>query len=79
MRVHVLNRKILAGVLQATKASMNLELAKTPLMITYENELNAFRNQFNQKFPHEFSSSNNRRTALINETYTRSSGRCVIF
>ena len=49
MRLRILNRKILADFLQATKASINLDLAKTPVTITYDNTLAEFRNQFNQK------------------------------
>ena len=50
-RLHILNRKILADLLQATKESINLELTKTPVTITYEHELAAFRNPVNHKFP----------------------------
>ena len=75
MRLCTLNIKILADLLQATKASINLELAKTPVTIKYENELAAFRNQANQKFPPELSSSNNRRTRRINEASNNGSGR----
>ena len=46
--------------LQTNKASINLELAKTPVTITYEKALAAFRNQVNQKFLPEISYINNR-------------------
>ena len=36
MRLHILNRKILADFLRANNASINLELSKTPVTITYE-------------------------------------------
>ena len=75
MRPHIINRKILTDLLQATKASIKLELDKKPLTITYENALAAFRNQVNHKFPPELSSSNNRRTRRINEAGTRGGGR----
>ena len=71
----ILNRKILADFLQATKASINLELDKTNLTISYENALAAFRNQVNQKLPPELSSINNRETMRINEAGTSSGGR----
>ena len=67
IRLRILNRKILANFLQATKAPINLELAKTPVTITYENSLGVFPNKFNQKFPPELSPSNNRTTRRINE------------
>ena len=79
MRLRILNRKILADFLQATKASINLDLAKTPVTITYDNTLAEFRNQFNHKFPPALSSSNNRNTGRINEAVTRGGGRGGIF
>ena len=60
MRLHILNIKTLADFIQATKASINLELVKTPVPIKYENAPAAFRNQVNQKFLSELSSSNNK-------------------
>ena len=36
-RLRILNRKILVDFLQATKLYINLDLAKTPVTITYEN------------------------------------------
>ena len=65
MRLSILNIKILADFLQATKASINLELAKTPVTITYENALAALSNQVNPKFPLGLSFINNRRTRKI--------------
>ena len=44
MILRMLNRKILADFLQATKASIKLELFKTPVTITYESALAEFRN-----------------------------------
>ena len=79
MRLRILNRKILADFLQANKASINLELFKTPVAITYENALAAFRNQVNQNFLPELSSSYNRKTRGINESGTRGGGRGGIF
>ena len=66
MRLSILNIKILADLLQATKASIKLDLAKTPVTITYENSPAAFRNQVNHKVPPDLSSSNNRKTRRIN-------------
>ena len=65
MKLCILNRKILADFLAATKASINLELARDPITITYEQALAAFRNQVNQKFPPDISTGNNTRTRRI--------------
>ena len=73
MKLRILNRKILADFLQATKASINLELARVPVTMTYEKALAAFRDQVNQKFPPEMSSA--KRTRRINETVTRGGGK----
>ena len=56
-----------------------MELAKTPVKITYENALAAFCNQVNQKFPPDLSFSNNRKTRRINESGTCGDGRSGIF
>ena len=79
MRLRILNRNILADLLQATKSSINLESAKTPVTIAYENTLAAFCNQVNHKFPPELSSSNNRKTRIINEAGTHGGGIGGIF
>ena len=74
-RLRILNRKILVDFLQPTKAYINLELAKTPVMMTYKHALATFRNQVSRKFPPESSFSNSRRTRRINESGTCSAGR----
>ena len=51
----ILNSKVNADSLQATKASINLELTKTPVTLNYNDTLTEFRNQVNQKFPPELS------------------------
>ena len=75
MRIRILKIKILADFLQSTKASINLELAKTPVTITYEHSLAAFRNQVNHKFLPELSYSNNMRTRIIHEAGTCGGGK----
>ena len=47
----MLNRKINAEFIQATKSSINLELARTPVNLSYGDALDVFRNQENQKYP----------------------------
>ena len=66
MILRILNRNILVDLIQANKAYIKLELAKTPVTITYESALAEFRNQVEQKFLPELSSSNNRNTRRIN-------------
>ena len=77
MKLRILNRKINADFLNATKASINLELAKTTVNMRYDEALSAFRNQVNQKFPPEVSTGGNRRTRSINQTgsYANNGGR----
>ena len=79
MRLRIFNGRILAVFLQSTKASINLELSKTPVTITYGNLLAALRNQVNHKFPPELSSSNNRKTRKIKEAGICCNGRGGIF
>ena len=79
MILRILNRKIVADFLPAAKAYINLELAKTPVTITYENWTATFRNQANHKFPPDLSSSNNIRTRGINKSGTHGGGRGRIF
>ena len=61
-KLRMLNRKINAYFLQATKSSIKLELAITPVNLSYYDALAAFRNQVNQKYPPELSTSNNIRS-----------------
>ena len=56
-----------------------MELAKTSVTVTYGNSLAALRYQINQKLLTELSSSNNRRTRIINKSGTRGGGRGSIF
>ena len=63
----MLNRKINAEFIQATKSSINVELARTPVNLSYGDALDVFRNQENQKYPPELSTSNNRRPRIVNE------------
>ena len=65
-KLRIINRKVTADFLQATKASINIDLARIPITITYENALAAFRNQVNQKFPLEMASASCR-TRRVNE------------
>ena len=73
MKLRTLCKKITADFLQSTKSAIQIELARVPMTITYEEALNTFRNQVNLKFPPELSSQHNRnRVRRINETNSRS-------
>ena len=71
----MLIRKINADFLQTTKSSINLELARTPVNLSYDDALTAFINQVNQKYPPEPSTSNNRRPRRVNEVDSMGGGR----
>ena len=75
----MLNRKINADFLQATKSYINLKLAITPVNISYDDALAAFGNKVNQKYPLELSKSNNRRPRIVNEVDNMGGGRGVRF
>ena len=71
----MLNRKINAEFLQATKLSIKIELARTPINLSYENALATFRNKVNQKYPPEISTFKNRRPIRVNEVGSMVGGR----
>ena len=48
-KLRMLNRKINADFLQATKIFINLELSRTPVNLSYDDALDVFINQVNQK------------------------------
>ena len=75
----MLNEKINADFIQATNSSINLELAITPVKISYDNALAPFRNQANQKYPPELSTYNTRRPRKVNEVDSMGGGRGVLF
>ena len=71
----MLNRKTNAKFLQATKSSINIELARTSVNLSYDDALAAFIDQVIQKYPPELSTSNNRRPRIVNEVYSMGGGR----
>ena len=74
-KLRMLNRKINADFLQANKSSINLELARTPAKLSYDNTLAAFRNKVNHKYLPELSTYNNRRPRRVNEVDSMGGGR----
>lgn len=66
MKLRMLTQKINADFLQHTKASINIELTRIPVTMTYQQALMSFRNEVNRKFPPDMS-TNNTRTRRVNE------------
>ena len=75
----MLNRKINADFLRATKSSINLELSRTPFNLYYDDALSAFIKKVNQQYPPELSTSNNRRPGRVNEVDSMGGGRGGLF
>ena len=76
MKLRILCKKINADFLGTAKATVQLELAKVPLTISYNEALTSFRNQVNLKFPPELSAQNNRnRTRRVAELSRSQHGR----
>jgi hypothetical protein len=72
MKLRILCKKVTADFLPTAKATVQLQLAKDPITITYDEALASFRNQVNLKYPPELSSQSNRsRTRRISEFTTR--------
>ncbi len=67
--------KIKADFLTPTKALLEIELSRTPMMMTYEQALSLFRNMVNQKHPPQMGAAQNRVRRNINETNTGRGGR----
>ena len=76
MKLRILCRKVTADFLQSARSTIQLELAKDPITITYQEALTSFRNQVNLKFPPEMSAANNRsRIRRVQEFNSRHRGR----
>lgn len=73
MKLRILHRKISADFLQHVKASINVELNRDPVTITYAQALSVFRDEVNRKFPPEVS-NNNSRARRVNEANTGGRG-----
>ena len=67
-KLRILIRKVDADFLAHTKTSINIELTRDPVTITYDQALTTFRNEVNLKFPPQV--ANMRRTRRINEMGT---------
>ena len=71
----ILNRKVNADFLQDTKASINIELAKNPVMHNYDDSLTAFKNQVKKTFPPDITSSKIIITRRVYEVGFQGSGK----
>ena len=60
MKLRTLLGKIDADFLQITKSTLNLELNRIPITMTYATALKTFRDEVNRKFPPDLSSGPNR-------------------
>lgn len=68
MKLRILCRKVTADFLQVAKSAIQLQLAKVPITISYDDALTTFRNAVNAKFPPELAAANSRnRSRRINE------------
>ena len=75
----MLNRTINADFIQATELSINIELSRTPVNLSYEDDIAEFINQVNHKYPTELSTSNNRIPRRVNEFNSMVGSRGVCF
>ena len=69
MKLRTLLKKINVDFLKTAKATINLELSRIPMIMTYTHALAMFRNEVNSKFPPNLS-SNNQRSCRINKVTT---------
>ena len=65
-KLRLLNRKVKADFLEPVRTSIELELARVPMTMTYNTALATYRNAVNRKFPDDDSAP--KRTRRINET-----------
>jgi hypothetical protein len=75
MKIRMSIVKIKADFLTPTKAQLEIELLRTPMMMTYEQALALFRNMVNQKHPRQMGAAQNRVRRTINEANTGRGGR----
>ena len=60
IKLRSLCRKVNADFLQVSKSTIEIELTRIPLMMTYNQALSIFRNVVNSKYPPDVGSSNTR-------------------
>lgn len=74
MKLRTLLGKIKADFLAATTASLNVELTKVPMTMTYERALQSFRDVVNQKHPPQMSATT-RTKRTVNEVNKEGKGK----
>ena len=72
-KLRILIQKVDADFLTSVKTSINLELTRDPVTMTYNQALTNFCNEVNLKYPPQV--ANTRRTRRINQTDTENSDR----
>ena len=70
-KLRMLNKKVKADFLEQVKTTIEIELAKVPIAMTYEIALASYRNAVNRKHP---PSNKVKKTVRINETTSYSRG-----
>ena len=78
-KLRILNRKINKELLQDTEASIILKLANTLVIINYDDALNLFRNQVNQKVPSKLSTSKKIEQGELMELFPKTMAEVVAF
>lgn len=73
-KLRILTTKVTADFLNAIKSQIKVELAKTPMTMTYDHALRAFRNEVNSKNPPSLKDPSNIKRRL-NEVSGRGRGR----
>jgi len=71
MKLRILCRKVNADFLQHIRASIDIEINKPTVTMTYQQALANFRNEVNRRFPPDVSSKNNRTSRRISQVNGR--------
>ena len=76
MKVRELMKKVKADFLESTKSTINVELAKNPIVptITYQNAITSFRNAVKDKYPIDQRNTTNRTRRQQSETNRKQQG-----
>jgi hypothetical protein len=75
MKLRHLMEKVNADFLGSIKGSLNLEMARVPMTLTFSMALTAFRNEVNRKFPPEVSTNTRRVSRQVRQVQRGGRGR----
>ena len=70
MKLRLLCGKVQADFLNATRTSIQIDLTRVPMTMTYDLALTNFRNEVNRKFPPDMSQNTSRSRRQVNELGT---------